>query len=387
LRVPTLALRAARAVAALNGATAILPDHAKAAVRLVYSWRALQMPQPPQDTEANPEENAGEDGQSRQDADQGEADRAPSPEDYTEILLQAVATRLPAGLLGQVPAQRRLRGSGPSGRSGPIRYAMDRGRSAGTLEGRPVDGKRLDLLATLRQAAPWQRLRRSQRQARQRGLLRASSRADASLIVEPGDLRIKRFKQHAATVTLFVVDASGSAALQRLAEAKGAVEQLLADCYVRRDEVAMIAFRGRGAELVLPPTRSLVRAKRALAHVPGGGGTPLAAGLQLAGRLARQIEQRGAVPLVVLLTDGRANVALDGRGGRQNAEEDSCTMARELQAKLVPVAVVDTSVRGQPFARRLAELMDGPYVTLPYADHNAVSGAVRNLLGQGAGRG
>jgi magnesium chelatase subunit D len=95
---------------------------------------------------------------------------------------------------------------------------------------------------------------------------------------------VSRFKQRRETTTIFVVDASGSAALHRLAEAKGAVELLLADCYVRRDRVAMLAFRGKGAELMLPPTRSLVRAKRSLAGLPGGGGTPLAAGMDAAAR-------------------------------------------------------------------------------------------------------
>ena len=80
-----------------------------------------------------------------------------------------------------------------------------------------------------------------------------------------GAIRILRFQQKSETATLFVVDASGSAALNRLAEAKGAVELLLADCYVRRDRVALIAFRGTTAELLLPPTTSLVRARRSSA--------------------------------------------------------------------------------------------------------------------------
>ncbi len=136
------------------------------------------------------------------------------------------------------------------------------------------------------------------------------------------DFRVSRFKQRSETTTVFVVDASGSSALHRLAEAKGAVELLLADCYVRRDSVALIAFRGRRAELLLPPTRSLVRAKRSLAGLPGGGGTPLAAGIDAALALADAMRRRGATPVVVPLTDGRANIARDG-AGRARAGADA----------------------------------------------------------------
>ncbi|MEK9655791.1 MAG: VWA domain-containing protein [Halieaceae bacterium] len=129
----------------------------------------------------------------------------------------------------------------------------------------------MNILATLRAAAPWQPLRKRERGPRARGLE-----------IRRDDIHLTRFQQRRETLTLFVVDASGSAAMQRLAEAKGAVELLLADCYVRRDQVALIAFRDESAELLLPPTRSLVRAKKALAALPGGGATPMAAALDLA---------------------------------------------------------------------------------------------------------
>ncbi len=93
--------------------------------------------------------------------------------------------------------------------------------------------------------------------------------------------------------------------MDRLGEAKGAVEMLLADCYVRRDEVALIAFRGAGADLLLPATRSLTRAKRSLAALPGGGGTPLASGLAAAESLAEEVRRKGRTPTLVVITDGR----------------------------------------------------------------------------------
>lgn len=174
------------------------------------------------------------------------------------------------------------------------------GRPVGCRRGDPRRG-RLDLLATLRTAAPWQALRRTGEETRR-------------IVVRRDDLRIRILKQRTETTTVFCVDASGSAALERLAEAKGAVELLLAEAYVRRDRVALVAFRGTGAELVLPPTRSLTRAKRGLSGLPGGGGTPLAAGIDAAVAVALGVRRGGSRPAIVLLTDGRANVARSGEG-------------------------------------------------------------------------
>jgi magnesium chelatase subunit D len=170
--------------------------------------------------------------------------------------------------------------------------------------------------------------------------------------------------------------------LHRLAEAKGAVELLLADCYVRRDRVALIAFRGvpggaPGAELLLPPTRSLVRAKRCLAALPGGGGTPLAAGLDAARQLAEDVARRGGTPLVVLLTDGRANIARDGSPGRPQATEDALASARLWVAGGLSALWLDTSPQPQESAQRIALAMGARYLPLPHADASRLSQAVR----------
>ena len=155
---------------------------------------------------------------------------------------------------------------------------------------------------TLRVAAPWQRVRRARSEA-------TGNTGNAAVRLRREDFRVNRYQQRAATTTVFAVDASGSAALHRLAEAKGAVELLLAESYQRRDQVALVSFRGLRADLLLAPTRSLVRAKRSLAELPGGGGTPLAAGIRLALDIALGILRKGETPVVILLTDGRANVA------------------------------------------------------------------------------
>ena len=180
---------------------------------------------------------------------------------------------------------------------------------------------------------------------------------------------------------MFVVDASGSSALNRLAEAKGAVELLLAECYVRRDRVAVLAFRGAGVELLLPPTRSLARAKRCLAALPGGGGTPLAHAIEAAGQLADQVSRRGEAPVLVLLTDGRANIARDGTPGRARATEDALTAARALRPAGASALLLDTSPQPQPSAQTLADAMGAAYLPLPHAGAAGMAQVVRLASG------
>jgi len=162
-----------------------------------------------------------------------------------------------------------------------------------------------------------------------------------------------------------------------LSEAKGAVELLLADCYVRRDRVAVVAFRGTGAELVLPPTRSLVRAKRSLAGLPGGGGSPLAAGLAMGLSLVDAIVRSGGTPTLVVLTDGRANIARDGTPGRARAESESVQVGRQIALSRARALLIDIAPRSQPFASHLASSMQATYLALPHAGAETLNHAVR----------
>ncbi len=367
LRAVHLALRATCAVAALAGRDVAEEDDAATAGRLVFASRATRLPAPPTDDEAAdetppPESEAEAGGENEEDTE--ELDRP-----LEDMVLAAVQAALPAALLAQL-----ARGDGGSargrtgGRAGALQHAKLRGRPAGTRRGEPRGGARLNVVETLRNAAPWQPLRR-----REAGRSAASARID----VRPEDFRVTRFKQRAQTTTIFVVDASGSSALNRLAEAKGAVELLLAESYVRRDQVALIAFRGLGAELLLPPTRSLVRAKRSLAGLPGGGGTPLAAGIDAALELADAVRRKGDTPSVILLTDGRANVGRDGNPGRAQAEMEALGAARRLRLAGFGAILLDTSPRPQPQAEKLAQEMGAKYLPLPYADAATLSLAIR----------
>uniref|UniRef100_UPI0035C9CF23 VWA domain-containing protein n=1 Tax=uncultured Sphingomonas sp. TaxID=158754 RepID=UPI0035C9CF23 len=236
-----------------------------------------------------------------------------------------------------------------------------RGRPLGARAGVPRGGLRLSVIDTLRAAAPWQTVR---------------ERGDGPVRIRRDDLRIRRFETRAETLTIFAVDASGSAAMARLAEAKGAVELLLAEAYVKRAQVALVAFRGEAAEVLLPPTRSLARARRALADLPGGGGTPLAAGLATAQMLAEGGRQRGRTPFLVVLTDGRANIASDGAPVRERAERDAENAARAIGQAKIGAVFIDTSARPRPEAARLALAMGARYLPLPRADAAALHRAV-----------
>ena len=193
------------------------------------------------------------------------------------------------------------------------------------------------------------------------------------------DVRVRRFEARSASVTIFAVDASGSAAFTRLAEAKGAVELLLAQAYVKRTEVALVAFRGSDAQLLLPPTRSLTRARRALTELPGGGGTPLAAGLSMVCTLGTGLTRRGYTPLLVLLTDGRGNIALDGSTNRAAATEDAMKAGRAIAAAGLAGMVIDISPRPRPEAAAIASAMRARYVPLPQASAATLSKVIGAL--------
>ncbi len=372
-RAGVLALRVARAAAALAGRTQVNDDDARLAARLVLAPRATRLPPPPPSAEDDVDEAPEPPPQQAETPPDPSTDKPP-PADAAESvqamedrLVEATVAALPAGLMA---AQKSSLPARQAGRVGALSASPRSGRPVGSRRGEPRGGARLNLIDTLRAAAPWQRLRHAA----------AGPGAGAGRIHVTGDdLRIHRLQQRAGTATLFVLDASGSSALHRLAEAKGAINLLLADCYVRRDEVAVIAFRGRTAELLLPPTRSLVRAKRSLAALPGGGGTPLALGLEAALRLAHQVRRNGSTPIVVLLTDGRANIARDGEPGRARAEADALAMARQLRAARLTVLVVDTSPQPAAAAQRLAQEMAAEYRALPYAGAMALSAAVKAL--------
>jgi magnesium chelatase subunit D len=194
------------------------------------------------------------------------------------------------------------------------------------------------------------------------------------------DLRVKQFRSKAGALFCFAVDASGSMALNRMRQAKGAVQALLQQAYVQRDKVALLAFRGQRADLLLPPSQSVELASRSLDTLPTGGGTPLAAALLAAIDVARQAKARGIFQTVlVLLTDGRANVGL--RADRAGLEAELQALARSVAAEGITSVVVDTqrSYLSRGEARRLAGWLGGQYIYLPNASGTQIAAAVTDM--------
>lgn len=394
LRASVFAVRVARAAAALAGSNTVEEEHTGVAARLVLAPRATRLPpaappeneaqdtpaetqEPPEPPPEPPSEPESPDAQNKDEskADDDQEEDPGLPENLAEMVLEAAQAAIPSGLLASLKIGQLQRAKTPtSGSAGALQKNALRGRPVGTRKGEPRAGQRINVLETLRAAAPWQKLRQRQ-QAHPEG-------QKQRIVVRKEDFHVTRFRQSGQTTTVFVVDASGSSALNRLAEAKGAVELLLADCYVRRDSVAVLAFRGQTAELILPPTRSLARAKRSLAGLPGGGGTPLAHAIDAAILLADQLRKKGETPIVVLLTDGKGNIARDGRPGRAQAAADALAAATEMRLRGFSTLLVDTSPQAQDAAKNLAKAMGAQYLALPYAGANSLNQAVRAVAGR-----
>ena len=399
LRVPSLALRVACVHAALHLRSEVVQADLAFATRAVLAPRATQWPTPPDNasdpTEPTPQEPQPEaasesaaepetqaeqpppqdnsppptDSPEPPPPDDNEQDseevKDPSPQDLEELLIAAALASLPANILERLMTKTGSNTGQSSGRSGTVRSGMQRGRPLPPRPGRPGGLARLHVLATLRAAAPKQRLRNGTHSAR--------------VAIRAEDFHVHRYQQNSATCLILALDASGSAALQRLAEAKGAVELLLQQSYARRDSVCIVAFRGAQAQLLLPMTRSLVRAKRAMTGLPGGGGTPLALALKMACEQAQQLHRQGVTPLLVVLSDGRANISLAGVGGRAQAQADAVQWATQWRLTGHRSMWIDTSVKPDAQVQNMASTMGGHYLPMPQVQAQRMALAMDNL--------
>jgi len=371
-RVDLFAVYAACASAAYGLRNVVEDEDLQLAVQLVIHPRATRIPAeepesaPPPPPEQNPEQppQQPESHEAESDDSDDQSESAP-PEQLVpppEQVLEALESQMPEEL-ETLPFKVLRRG-----RSGSRGATMgNRGRHIRSVPGDPKQA-RIDIVSTLRAAAPWQSLRKKDKVDDQR-----------RVFLELSDIRVKQYRSKAGALFCFAVDASGSMVLHRMRQAKGAIHTLLEKAYVERDRVALIAFRGQEAELIMPPTQSVELARRAIDLLPTGGGTPLASALLLAVDVAQQAKMRGILQTVlVLLTDGRANVALHEDGKPQDELKQ---LGGFIAESGLSVIVVDTKrnylSRGE--AHQLAEWLGGDYAYLPNASGEEIGQFVAEM--------
>ncbi|MEM9534420.1 MAG: magnesium chelatase ATPase subunit D [Cyanobacteria bacterium P01_E01_bin.45] len=363
------ALRVAKARAALSGRTGVNAEDLNAGVELAIVPRATAVAEiePPSNSPPPPQQPEDECKETAEHPDESEAlqrDLETAPEAFA---IAPKPVSIDPALLNFALLTRRHRGKA-GGRN--LIYSQDRGRYV-----KPMFPKgeiqRIAVDATLRAAAPHQKSRHRRLPRRQ-------------VIVEQDDLRVKRLARKAGALIIFVVDASGSMALNRMESAKGAALRLLSEAYKHRDQIALVVCRGERAEILLPPTRSTVAARRRLEQLPCGGGTPLAHGLAQAVRMgcnARASKDSSQV-VVVAITDGRGNISLSRSLGQEVPDTLPSTIRQELleiaskiRALGMQFVLIDTERRyiSAGFARELTLQTDGTYYHLPQATDKTIA--------------
>jgi len=410
-RAEIFASEVARASAALEGRQ-ITSEDLRLAVKLAIAPRGTfiqtpmdedeMMPPPPppppppqmdeqnEDQENEDQEDEEEEEQDEPDEDEEREDQPDVPDVPQEFMFDVDATPMDPDLIEFSSRERAGKGGGRG-----LIFSQDRGRY---IKPMLPKGKvtRLAVDATLRASAPYQRSRR------QRAI--GTKNEERGVHIEQSDVRIKKMARKAGSLIIFVVDASGSMALNRMNAAKGAAMSLLTEAYQSRDQIALIPFQGEMADVLLPPTKSIAMAKKRLESMPCGGGSPLAHALQTAMLTGLNAQKTGDVGkvVVVCISDGRANVPLctsmgeefdpesdpdakEGKPSRTFLKDEVLACAKQLG--VLPgfnLLCIDTENKfiSTGIAKEIANAAMGKYHQIAKADGNAIASVTNQALNE-----
>ncbi len=329
-------LKVAKSLCAYKGKKSVTREDINLAISLSMIHKAKQIPEFQQEEKvATPEQE-----QSRDD-NESKANETELNSEDKKMLIDALKISLPSSLIETLLSKNSQSISyGEAAGSGERNNNFSVGCPIPSVNRKYSSDKRIDLMGTLTKSIPWQKIRSS------------SVTKNKKIIIYPQDIMIKRFEKQSERLLIFLVDASGSNAIGRLNEAKGAIEILLSDAYAKRDNVALISFSGLKA----------------------------ANGLLEAFNMASAARSRSIKPIIILLSDGRGNMSLDGVGDRVKATKDTTYIASLIKRNAINNIFIDTSRRKTPMANELARELNGHYFQLPMANSSSISKAVQRSI-------